>query len=182
MSSTASLCVVVAAALLLLVLGLGAPGSEAANCTNQKRRKDNYTMALALINIFLCGCVASTFHVCGAPAGTVCLSGSCDSTTISGGIALTTSDGEVVDVAPGVYDQEVSTLVNHTITLRCAPPFLSSSSLFLRLCPVPSRTGGDRAPAGIIMIKNRSYWLNTDWDLFNAPPLKLPHDNQAWVQ
>jgi hypothetical protein len=41
MSSTASLCVVGAAALLLLVLGLGAPGSEAANCTNQKRRKDN---------------------------------------------------------------------------------------------------------------------------------------------
>ncbi len=57
--------------------------------------------------------------------GTVCLSGSCDATTIAGGIALTTADGEVVDVAPGVYDQEVPTQLNHTITLRCLNPSLS---------------------------------------------------------
>jgi hypothetical protein len=53
------------------------------------------------------------------------LSGSCDATTIAGGIALTTADGEVVDVAPGVYDQEVPTQLNHTITLRCLNPSLS---------------------------------------------------------
>lgn len=56
--------------------------------------------------------------------GTVCLSGACDATTIAGGIALTTADGEVVDVAPGIYDQEVPTELNHTITLRCPDPSL----------------------------------------------------------